>query len=216
MYSSEEMNHGSPKSQPEGWEIKVSREDASHASKLGESQGGEGCKKSNHSKKPESEISITDIKEAFFYDPETGEITNKYSRSMVKANSVSGFIDPRGYVRISFHNREIYGHRLAWAIYYGEWPTHSLDHVDLNKSNNRIANLRKATMSENLRNIATPIHNTSGFKGVYWHKRASKWAARIKHNQKDIHLGLFKEIHDAVACVTEARNKIHGVFARHQ
>ena len=82
-------------------------------------------------------------------------------------------------------------HRVAWAIYYGEWPKQEIDHKNRNASDNSIDNLRDVSGIENLRNKGVYSNNRSGYKGVTWHKSSGKWMAQIKHNKRNLHLGLF-------------------------
>lgn len=88
------------------------------------------------------------------------------------------------------------------------------EHENNNPLDNRRENIRVATHSENIRNQKKRIDNTSGYKGVYWHKDANKWQAYITVNQKRIHLGLFDNIEDAAKAYAEASAKYHGEFGR--
>jgi hypothetical protein len=88
-----------------------------------------------------------------------------------------------------------------------------IDHLDGNPLNNKKNNLRICTRAENMRNYKIPVNNTSGFKGVYWHKITSKWMAYICFNNKIFHLGLFHELKDAARAYNAAALKYHGEFA---
>lgn len=87
------------------------------------------------------------------------------------------------------------------------------DHADRNPFNNRKYNLRKATALENARNQSIPKNNASGFIGVLFKKNAKKWVARIRLNNKEIHLGYFAEKEDAIKARLEAETKYFGEFA---
>lgn len=89
-----------------------------------------------------------------------------------------------------------------------------VDHINLNKSDNRRANLRLANRAENCRNIPIPRHNTSGFKGVSWCKANGKWRAQIYLMGKQIHLGYFYDAEEAYAMYCIAAKQYHGEFAR--
>jgi len=99
------------------------------------------------------------INENFRYEPDTGLIYYKKSPTTFgpkrNTNKPTGFITPKGYVRVFFrinnHNEKILAHRLAWYLYYGEVPTNLIDHIDQNKSNNKIDNLRESNNSKNVR-----------------------------------------------------------------
>jgi len=89
-----------------------------------------------------------------------------------------------------------------------------VDHIDGDGLNNREANLRQATRSENMRNTGRRKDNKSGFKGVYWHKGAGKWQAEIKVGGVKEYLGLFTTIEAAHAAHQQAAKRLHGEFWR--
>ena len=107
-----------------------------------------------------------------------------------------------------------FAHRVAWAIHYGEWPDGQIDHQNGNKSDNRIENIRDVSHHENGRNQKISIANTSGFTGVYWHKRGQRWCARIRHLDRNVNLGTFSRKGDAIAARKEAEVK-YGYHANH-
>ena len=95
-------------------------------------------------------------------------------------------------------------------------PAVEIDHIALGSESgldNRESNIRIATPSQNACNAGLRKHNTSGFKGVMWHKRAGKWSARIAANKKSIWLGLFNTAIEAAAIWNWAARRLHGVFA---
>jgi len=119
-----------------------------------------------------------------------------------------------GYRQIMIDYRLYLAHRLAWLYQTGAWPPDQIDHIDCDKGNNRFANLRLATNSQNQQNRGVRSDNTSGHKGVCWHRRDRKWSARIRHNGKTMHLGYFDTIEQASAAYASASLKYHGGFAR--
>ena len=90
-----------------------------------------------------------------------------------------------------------------------------VDHRDGDGLNNHRENLRVATHTENIRNSRKSSANTSGYKGVCWHKRDLKWMVQIGDNGKLINLGYFDDIEDAAAAYREAATKYHGEFANY-
>jgi hypothetical protein len=92
-------------------------------------------------------------------------------------------------------------------------PGTKVDHRDRNGLNNTRGNLRPATAHQNCCNRAMPKQNTSGYKGVTWHKQCQKWAAQISVNRKNHHLGLFEHVEDAARAYNEAALLLHGEFA---
>lgn len=105
-----------------------------------------------------------------------------------------------GYLRITINDTKYYAHRIAWAMHYGAFPAAGLhiDHVDKNKANNSIQNLRCVTASDNHKNTKLQRNNTSGFVGVCWVEGRSKWMAYAKVNQKHVHLGYYNSVEEAV------------------
>ncbi len=107
-----------------------------------------------------------------------------------------------------------YGHRLAWLHFYGRMPKGCVDHIDGDPANNRIDNLREATVAQNLANARRPAHNTSGYKGVSWNAKNKCWVAAIMVAQKRIHLGCAKTPEAAHQMYMDAARKHFGEFAR--
>lgn len=102
-------------------------------------------------------------------------------------------------------------HRVIWAIVYGHWPN-VIDHIDGNKINNKLENLRNVDYVENNRNLPKPKKNKSGFTGVRFYRPRNKWSARIQVNGKDIHLGYFLTIEEAI----ESRKKANDFYGFHK
>ncbi|WP_081261091.1 HNH endonuclease signature motif containing protein [Sphingobium yanoikuyae] len=107
-------------------------------------------------------------------------------------------VDYKGYRVGKLLEFTMAAHRVAWAIYHGEWPRDQVDHIDGDRSNNRIANLRLVDNSENLRNAKLPVTNTSGHIGIGFHKRMGRWQAYIARGGRQVFLGYFTDIADAV------------------
>ena len=116
----------------------------------------------------------------------------------------AGCINGRGYIVIRLSGRGLRAHRIAWAIHHGRWPTDQIDHVNGDRADNRIENLREVTIQENQKNKKTPCTNTSGVMGVRWDKQRAKWRALIKVDGKAQHLGCFDSIEDAAAARAKA------------
>ena len=141
------------------------------------------------------------------YDSETGELRR------LKTGLIATSVDINGYLRVHAYGRRYLAHRICWLLHHGEWPTCVLDHINHNKHDNRISNLRKATVAENLRNRPIQSNNSSGFKGVSFHKRARKYRAQIKVDGRKIHLGMFLFPEDAHAAYVRAAQQFHREFA---
>ena len=156
------------------------------------------------------------LHECFELDADTGTLTWKarpvhHFKTVNSAKSVNsrcagnkvGQINDREYRKLTFtwdgKRANWYQHRIIWAMHYGQWPTKSLDHIDGNKTNNAIKNLREVTVAENSKNRPIQKNNTSGHVGITWDKFTSKWVAQIGIKGKMIRLGRHPNIEDAIA-----------------
>lgn len=105
-------------------------------------------------------------------------------------------------------------HHIGWAIHHGYWPER-LDHRYGKEMGNSISNLRKATQQQNMGNIGKPKHNTSGIKGVSYHKATGKWQAQITINRRSVGLGVHSTREEAGAVyVLAAETRFGKEFAR--
>ena len=156
------------------------------------------------------------LQSALEYDQESGQFFWKIPAGpRVKKGQIAGTPDKDGYIRIGFSGKLRSAHRLAWLFAYGEWPASSVDHKDGARNNNRLSNLRLATLAQNLQNSKAPTTNKSGYKGISWDKRDKKWRAQISTNGQYQRLGTFKHLADAVAAMKAFREMKHGEFCRH-
>jgi len=149
------------------------------------------------------------------YDKETGIFTWKYDGTRgVKAGHVAGTKMNTGYICLSVKGKKALGHRVAWLFAHGEFAQGNIDHINRDKADNRIANLRLATSEQNAQNRLKNCTNTSGFKGVTWHKRDKRWQAAITVKRKVLHLGYYKTPEDAYLAYIEASKNYqsHSIF----
>ena len=136
----------------------------------------------------------------------------------VKIGDIAGSLHAAsGYYRVTINKKQYKLHRLVWIYHNDDIPNEIfIDHIDGDKSNNCIKNLRLATNEQNLRNSKISPRNTSGVKGVSWDKSRKQWKAQIRANYKLKGVGRFDTIEEAEAAITAARNNLHGDFARHE
>lgn len=155
------------------------------------------------------------LRELFRYDPETGEFYRKVKvNNRCPAGQRVGTINGSGYVILTVDYKIYLAHRLAWLYVHGELPSEDIDHINLDKADNRISNLRLATDSQNNANKRRTKANTSGFKGVSWQPHARAFKAQIRANGRSTHLGYRKTAEEAHQLYTEAASKHFGEYAR--
>jgi hypothetical protein len=169
--------------------------------------------------KPKNDLSAKTVRDLLRYDHATGEFWWRKQRTgpgtRYDMTKTAGSIDREGYIRIKIKGRRYASHRLAWLYVHGEWPKYCVDHINGLKADNRICNLRGATRIENGQNRGHQSNNTSGYKGVSFHKQARKWQAQIGVNKKMIWLGLFGCPTTAWLAYAAAAKLHHGEFASH-
>jgi len=156
------------------------------------------------------------VHQHFDYNPETGELRWRVGSRRRPAGELAGAPckTEKGRINVGFQGKTYKAHILIWVCQTGEWPTHQIDHINENPFDNRWGNLRAATKSQNMRNIKTIKSNTSGHKGVGFHRPTSRWRATIKADGVQYHLGLFDTIEEAMEAYANAANKLHGLFAK--
>ena len=170
-------------------------------------------------------VSLEHLKRVMKYDAETGVFTYNENRGpWRKAGETAGRLCPKslhnggGYRLIAIREgaqcSEYGAHRLAWFYVYGSWPNGALDHINGNRDDNRIANLREATTSQNGANRGAQSNNTSGLKGVSFHKASGKWRGDICAEGKTLFLGLHKTREAAAAAYDLAAYMFFGEFSQ--
>ncbi len=167
------------------------------------------------------------LRELFDYDADTGNLIwkvrpvsafkNQHDCNAWNTNfagKVAGCITKStGYRVIRIDDLLYFAHRLIYALHHGVCPSDlQIDHIDGNKPNNRVENLRLATSAENSQNVGKRCNNTSGFTGICWHKHHQKFRASIKINSRDKHLGYFTTAEEAAEAYSTAAIALHGDF----
>jgi HNH endonuclease/AP2 domain len=159
----------------------------------------------------EMSLSHSELKQLLHYDLDTGEWTRLSDLS--RADRLH---KQSGYFRVRIGRKEYRAHRLAYFYMTGEWPPKTIDHADLDRSNNRWNNIRPATQGQNNANSKLRKTNLSGYKGVTWAWKTGLWKAQISLQGRTIHLGTTKTAFEAHLLYVAAAKKYYGEFARAQ
>lgn len=146
------------------------------------------------------------IKEIAYYS--NGKLF-RISQSGSRGNKDSeiGWITEFGYRRCQIENKQYMVHQLIYLYHYGFF-VNEIDHINHNRADNRIENLREVTSLANKQNMSKRIDNVSGFTGVGFVKSKNKWRARIKNKDKEIHLGMFDNLEDAINARKKSKYRI--------
>jgi hypothetical protein len=153
-----------------------------------------------------TKLSIEELSQWLSYNPNNGEITWNRPPSSGKGSAkrisgkIAGRLATNGYMTVMICGVNYDWHRLAWALTYGQWPKHTIDHIDKNKRNNRITNLRDVTQELQQRNRADlNINNTTGYAGVRFRKDTNKFSAFVMLNYKHVTIGCYNTAEEASA-----------------
>lgn len=164
------------------------------------------------------------LAELLHYDPLTGLFIRKVRTSnRIKVGDVAGCVNPEGYVQISVDGKPFLAHRLAWLYVHKEWPQNLIDHVNGDKKDNRIANLRAANNTQNMHNAPYGSKSKTGIKGIHcWNtirggKEYSYWVASVRLGKGKRKIKHFPQTEDglrlAVEYLSTLRRIHHGDFA---
>lgn len=142
------------------------------------------------------------LKELLRYDSLTGNFYwNTDVGTKVKKGTLAGGILSDNYLGIRLDGQLYRAHRLAWLYMYGVWPAGGVDHIDRNRRNNAINNLREADQSKNAQNV---VRNAKG-----WSMRSGKYRAFVRLNYKRICLGTYASPEEATTAYKEAKKRVH-------
>lgn len=160
------------------------------------------------------DLSAEVVRSVLDYEPETGML--RWKRRLSSRTQVGAPAGTRcnGYSKLALFGRQYYAHRLAWLHVYGAWPEGILDHINRNRSDNRISNLRDVGHAENGQNRAEQKNNTSGFKGVTWCEGRMVWRSDISIAGRQKFLGHFKDAAQAAYARAEAERVHFAALAK--
>lgn len=158
------------------------------------------------------------LRSLLLYNKRTGVVTWKILKGSRHPGTVVGCPDPRGYYRVRLNGTFYYLHRVIWKLETSVDPGNTVDHKDLNKSNNRWRNLRLATSTQQHMNRRLQSNNTNGVKGIRKEKRPCirAWQVRIYVDGKEVTIGRFRTKREAVAARRRAEKKHYKQFRRVQ
>jgi hypothetical protein len=156
-------------------------------------------------------------KEYIDYWPDTGILTwkKKPNRNIPLGRQI-GKANIWGHMAFATNGKTYMVHRVIWLLHYGKWPEHQIDHINGNKSDNRITNLRDVTQFINMQNQkVSHKNNKSGYLGVHWSKHVptKPWKAEIKINGKSKSIGHFATPEEAHAAYLQAKSQLHIGYA---
>ena len=148
------------------------------------------------------------LKELFSYDAETGHLIWKKTGKGRPKSLLAGTEAPNGYIVINVDYKRYMAHRLVWLYHSGVLPEKDIDHINNNRADNRIENLREATRSENMQNEKKARStNKNGLLGVS--KNNGRWRAQIELNYKRTHIGYFDTPEEAHAAYLAKKRELH-------
>lgn len=155
------------------------------------------------------------VRQLFDYEAEAGNLIRKIrTNPRNNVDDIAGCLKPDGYLSVKIKYKDYKVHRLIWLWVHNCWPKEQIDHINGDRTDNRICNLREVTNQQNQMNQQIASNNNSGFCGVYRDKRDGKWYAQIRINRKNIRLGSFDHIDDAKS-VRQAANIRYGFHSNH-
>ncbi len=163
-----------------------------------------------------SQSNIDELRRLVKYCPETGAIHRLgwvyHGRKFIpypEPKLVSG-TNPLGYVQVRIGGETYLGHRLAWFLVHGEWPE-VIDHINGNRADNRLANLRNVTQAENTQNVLRArSHNSTGFLGVSFESDRGKFVAAVGHEGKRHVVGRFNTAEEAHHAYLKRKRELHS------
>ena len=146
----------------------------------------------------------------FYY--EDGKLYWKVKASNILAGTIAGGKNKCGYVVVGINKKRILAHRIIFAMHHG-YEQECIDHINNNKSDNRIENLRASTLFSNAWNRPSNKNSKTGVKNLCFDERSKKWVVQLTANRKKLVYKMIEDFELAELVATEARNKFHGNFA---
>ena len=159
------------------------------------------------------EKSLSNLKEYLDYDPQTGQFTWLKTKGKAAKGRIAGCLDVSGYWLVRFNKKNYRAHRLAWYFIYGKFPS-QIDHINRNKLDNRLENLRESSQQENRFNSSLRDDCKSKYKGVRLPVKTSKlYQSSIRKDGKVYYLGSFECKKEAALAYNIKAEELFGKFA---
>lgn len=154
-------------------------------------------------------ISQENLKNHVFYDVKTGKLVRKKFDGRCMPDGYLGSLKQSGYMVARIESKSYRVHHLVWLYFHGRYPDKHIDHINGNRSDNRIENLRECSPSENHQNRSSNKNSKSKYLGVSWCSARRKWVARIKAADINKQLGYFGSEEDAYDAYLKAKEALH-------
>ena len=172
---------------------------------------------------PRNDLTAEAVRALLDYDPATGVLTWRRREPRTREDKIfngqfagkrAGARMQNGYTIVCISPGKYLAHRLAWLITHGDWPDADIDHINGDRGDNRLANLREASRSQNNANMGLRADNRSGVRGVFWDTRSQMWRAEIMMNNKVTPLGRYSDIKEATEVRRSAEMRMFGEFRK--
>ena len=177
---------------------------------------------------PDNDFDVELLRKLLSYDPETGlfvwaprpvtdfanlRLANSWNGRFAGKSAFTG-LSAEGYAVSRIYSQSRKAHRVAWAMHYGKWPDGQIDHINGDRADNRICNLRDVSHIENMRNASMQVTNTSGHAGISWCKITNAWRVRIGVGGRRLGLGTY-HCFDTAVRVRRLAERAHGYHPNH-
>lgn len=159
-----------------------------------------------------ADLTAQRLRELLHYDPETGVFTWRVANgNRAPAGGAAGGRRSDGYVHVGVGGggSRYLAHRLVWLHVHGRWPVGQIDHINGNRSDNRLANLREATQAINSQNIRAAFRNNAASKMLGVYRNGKRWMARIWVNGRPRYIGTYDTPQEAGDAYIAAKRQLH-------
>jgi hypothetical protein len=161
-------------------------------------------------------ITRQEAEKVLSYSPQTGVFTWVCRVGTRRAaGDVAGYLHSTGCITIGLNKKHIKAHRLAWLFVYDEWPAGDIDHINGNRTDNRIENLRIATKTQNAQNQRRGTRNKHGLLGIK-QTPCGNWTSSIRVDGVLHHIGTFHTAQEAHTAYVKTKQRVHPFFVEMQ